>query len=199
MGFMDLFRKKKKVKTNRRKRRKPYNSKIRQAYDNLKSDIKSIQVGTEGIKEALSRHSKQLAEHSDLINDHFSRLEKLENLVSTPQPTPVINPTTNRLNEMTNQLIASITPVEIPTDRLDMDRFSTQERKILSVFLVNQDMSLSYADIASALNKSPNTIKNQMREINMKANLFDKAIDNENRNRFKLKKHLTIEKTLNKG
>ena len=198
MGFLDLFKKKRKVRTRRRKRRKPYNTKNKQAYDRLKSDIENLQAGTEGIKETLSQYSKKLAEHSDLMNDHSSRLVKLENLVSTPQPTPVINPTTNRLNEMTNQLIASITPVEIPTDRLDMDRFSTQERKILSVFLVNQDMSLSYADIASALNKSPNTIKNQMREINMKANLFDKAIGNENRNRFNLKKHLTIEKTLNK-
>ena len=58
-------------------------------------------------------------------------------------------------------------------------------------------MALSYADIAHSLNKSPHTIKNQMRQINIKADLFDKNIDDENRNRFKIKDGLKIERYLN--
>jgi hypothetical protein len=60
-------------------------------------------------------------------------------------------------------------------------------------------MTLSYADIGRILNKSPLTIKNQMREIRLKANLFDRSIGEQNRHRFKLKKDLRIEKYLNVG
>ena len=57
-------------------------------------------------------------------------------------------------------------------------------------------MPLSYQDVAKSLNKSPHTIKNQIRQINMKSSLFDKTIDAQNKNRFKLKKHLKIETDL---
>ena len=40
-------------------------------------------------------------------------------------------------------------------------------------------MALSYVDIAKYLGKSPNTIKNQVRQINMKSDLFNYTVDNE--------------------
>ena len=58
-------------------------------------------------------------------------------------------------------------------------------------------MGLSYRDIAHALAKSPNTIKNELRQISMKADLFTKNVDAGNRNRFKLRDGLKIEKYLN--
>ena len=67
----------------------------------------------------------------------------------------------------------------------------------MGVFLENRDMSLSYQDIAKSLGKSPHTVKNQMHQINMKTDLFDKTVDPQNRNRFKLKKHLISEAKLN--
>ena len=58
-------------------------------------------------------------------------------------------------------------------------------------------MRLSYADVARALNKSPYTIKNQMNRMRLKADLFDRTIGDQSRNRFKLKDGVRIEKYLN--
>jgi hypothetical protein len=58
-------------------------------------------------------------------------------------------------------------------------------------------MSLSYVDVARSLNKSPYTVKNQIRQMRLKADLFDKMIGDGGANRFKLKDGLRIEKYLN--
>ena len=69
----------------------------------------------------------------------------------------------------------------------------------MQVFFQHPDMALSYRDIAHALAKSPNTIKNELRQLNMKADLFTKNVETDNRNRFKLRDGLKIEKYLNMG
>ena len=81
-------------------------------------------------------------------------------------------------------------------DKVDINSLSERERKILTVFFQHPDMALSYVDIGKFLNKSPNTIKNQLRQLGFKADLFSKTADAENRNRFRLKDHLRIEKYL---
>ncbi len=77
-----------------------------------------------------------------------------------------------------------------------MDRFSPQEKKILGVFLSHREMALSYQDVAKTLSKSPHTVKNQMRQIITKSDLFEKAVDDQQKNRFKLKKGLQIKTSL---
>ena len=58
-------------------------------------------------------------------------------------------------------------------------------------------MALSYRDVGSMLSKSANTVKNQMHQILIKADLFERIIDNDMRNRFRLKDGIKIEKYLN--
>jgi len=58
-------------------------------------------------------------------------------------------------------------------------------------------MALSYRDVGSMLGKSANTVKNQMHQILIKADLFERIIDNDMRNRFRLKDGIKIEKYLN--
>ena len=147
----------------------------------------------------LQKHDQEITEHTIVIKKNSEQLKTLEQLVARP----VINPIKDQI-ESTNRSIMPLAPQPVPVLRqkplnqgLDIDTFSAQEKNILSVFFQNRDMSLSYADIARALNKSPNTIKNQMRQINTKANLFTKAVDSDNRNRFKLCENLKIEKYLN--
>ncbi len=67
----------------------------------------------------------------------------------------------------------------------------------MAVFFQNQGMALSYVDVARALNRSPYTVKNQIRQMRLKADLFDRTVGDESRNRFKLKDGLRIEKYLN--
>ena len=58
-------------------------------------------------------------------------------------------------------------------------------------------MALSYKDISRYLQKSPNTIKNQLRQLRMKAEMFNQTVDEGNRNRFRLKDGLRVDKILN--
>ena len=147
----------------------------------------------------MKKHDEEITENSILLEKHVSRIEKLEELVAK-QPT---NSTISGIN-LANRPISTTEPVSTPqlkgqfeSQKLDISRFSPQEKRILSVFFQNQDMALSYADIAQYLSKSPNTIKNQVRQINMKADLFNYTVDNDSRKRYKLKDGLKIEKYLN--
>ena len=57
-------------------------------------------------------------------------------------------------------------------------------------------MQLSYADIAQSVGKSPHTVKNQLRQIRMKADIFTQSIAAEGRKRFQLKDSLQIQNYL---
>jgi hypothetical protein len=194
MGFFDLFRKKRKLRHSRR----PSSS--------SKQNPKKMQVDIEGVKNqmaiiniALKKHDDQLAEHTRIIGEHSKSLEKLEQKISAVEivpparekvpivrPVEAINPSTSR----------GRAPIGFD-QRFDINRFSEQEKRILAVFFQNKQMSLSYVDIARALNKSPYTIKNQMNRMRLKADLFDRTIGDQSRNRFNLKDGLRIEKYLN--
>jgi len=166
----------------------------------MQADIEGLknQAAVMGI--AIKKHDDELAEHMRIIGQHSKVLENLEEKVSATiriappakdnipvmRPIEIINPSTS--------------PGRAPIgfdQRFDINRFSQQEKRILAVFFQNKQMCLSYVDIAHALNKSPYTIKNQMNRMRLKADLFDRTIGDQSRNRFKLKDGLRIEKYLN--
>ncbi len=199
MGLFDIFRKKKKVKTKKKRRRKSSTPKTREDIIKLNSDIKNLQSQIGTIDIVLHKHDDDIAEHSILIAKHFRNLQKLEQLVANQ---PVSPPRFDSLPA--SRPIATTNPPPLShtaplqhAPKFSVNRFSPQEKRILSVFFQNTGMALSYVDIAHSLNKSPSTIKNQMRQINIKADLFTESINEENRKRFKLKDGLKIEKYLN--
>ena len=171
MGLFDIFRKKKKVKTRKKRRCKSSTPKTREDIIKLNSDIKNLQSQIGTIDIVLHKHDDDIAEHSILIAKHSRNLETLEQLVAK-QP----------INPPKFDSFPSSRPI------------TTTNPPPLSQ---TTGMALSYVDIAHSLNKSPNTIKNQMRQINIKADLFTESINEENRKRFKLKDGLKIEKYLN--
>ena len=199
MGLFDIFKKKKKVKTRKKKHRKNTIPKTREDIIKLNSDIKNLQSQIGTIDIVLQKHDNDIAEHSILIAKHSRNLEKLEQLIANqPVSPPKLDSfpagrpiTTTNLSPLFHN-----TPLKQPNN-ISVNRFSPQEKRILSVFFQNTGMALSYVDIAHSLNKSPSTIKNQMGQINIKSDLFTQSIDNENRKRFKLKDGLKIEKYLN--
>ena len=205
MGFWQWFNGNGKAKNAKNKQVKPLDPKITQAFGKVKRDIKTLRTNITEINTQLTRHSETLAENTRLIHNHTSRLNTLEELVVPapqalpPAPQEQDNPTnrpissTSRPIQPTNRLVAT-NPVQTDSSEIPpIDDLSQQEKNILGVFLGHPDMALSYLDIAKSLGKSPNTIKNQIRQISMKASLLDKTIDDKNKNRFKLKKHIKIE------
>ena len=177
---------------------KPLDPKISQAFSRVKRDIKTLKTGIANINTELARHGEKISENTRLIHDHTSRLAKLEEIVTAaPAALPTVPPQqdrpTNRSLHPTNRLVATNPAANNSSEISDITNLSQQEKNILGIFLTHRDMALSYLDIAKSLDKSPHTIKNQIRQMNMKASLFEKTVDGKNKNRFKLKKHLKIE------
>jgi DNA-binding CsgD family transcriptional regulator len=150
-----------------------------------------LELDLRTVATAIESHSRELGEHRQKIDEQSAKLVHLEDIVASVKPVPVpsaIMPT--------SPLVA---PAQAfgPPARTNISRFSEQEKRILAVFFHNPDMALSYVDIGRALGRSPNTIKNQVHQIGIKADLFDKAVDSESRNRFRLKDGLKVEQYLN--
>ena len=206
MGFWNWFTGESKAKNTKRKHSEPLDPKISQAFGRVKGDIKKLRTSLTKIDIQLTEHNTLLAEHSQLIKTHTSRLNGLEELVNAPAPiltspaevTPISRPNTptNRPMAPTNRLVATSRATNRVTNQtaesLDIQSFSTQEKRILEVFLTHRDMALSYVDVAKSLQKSPHTIKNQLRQMNTKSSLFDKTTDRQSKNRFKLRPNLKI-------
>ena len=196
LNFLSFFQKKKK---KRRKIHRSHSSKNKDEFNRLKSDFNNLRAQFGTVNILLKKHDEEITGNSILLEKHVSRIEKLEEIVAKQPTSPTkdeIN-LANRPTSTTGLVSTSQSEVQFQSDKLDISRFSPQEKRILSVFFQNQDMALSYADIAQYLSKSPNTIKNQVRQINMKADLFNYKVDNESRKRYKLKDGLKIEKYLN--
>ena len=199
MGFFDLFRKKRKARPRRRKQSRFSTAKLKQSFEKARVDIDVLQAQTQTTNALLEQHSKELSEHKGIIEQHSARLSTLEQAVNC-QPANLRltwNSQANRPDQASSQATAA-TSGNLPLpQKLDVDCFSEQEKRIMAVFFQNQGMALSYIDIARALNKSPYTIKNQMRQMRLKADLFDRTVGDQSRNRFKLKAGLKIEKYIN--
>lgn len=173
----------------------------KQLIERIGADVENIQAQVGTINIALKKHDDEIAEHGRLISENSQGLEKLEQKVSSAQITPPVrdNIHTVRPVQIINPSTAAKPPDSSSDQKFDINRFSEQEKRILAVFFQNRQMRLSYADIGRALNKSPHTIKNQMNRMRLKADLFEKTIGDQSRNRFKLKDDLRIEKYLNVG
>jgi DNA-binding CsgD family transcriptional regulator len=185
MGLLDFFIRRKPTK---RRRSKGCNITSRQQIAGIKGQIDLI-------NSVLKEHRKDIDKNSVLLKEHGQKLTNLEDILTNQpmNPRPIQTSPTQRPDWAAKPAQSNVTN----SCKFDIDRFSNQEKRILQIFFQHPDMALSYRDIAHALAKSPNTIKNELRQLNMKADLFTKNVDAGNRNRFKLKDGLKIEKYLN--
>jgi DNA-binding NarL/FixJ family response regulator len=188
MGIFDFFRSKRRLK--KRKRTKKYKSRFspKQQIDIIKTQLNTINM-------VLQKHDQDIGENTAIIREHCQKLKTLEQLLATPS---VINQPAGQTKQL-GRLVSSTKPIQSNRDnhgKFDIDKFSTQEKRILTVFFNHKDMALSYRDIASTLSKAPNTIKNQIHQILLKADIFEKCKDTSQVNRFRLKDGLKIEKYL---
>ncbi len=147
------------------------------------------------------QHSQQLSEHTRLIDEHSAGLSSLEQMISRQPANRGLGGTSQAGRSDQASSPASLAAVIAPpsSQKFDVNCFSEQEKRILAVFFHNQGMALSYIDVAKAMGKSPHTIKNQIGQMRLKADLFDRTVGDESRNRFRLKEGLRIEKYLNVG
>jgi uncharacterized coiled-coil protein SlyX len=185
MGLLDFF-----ITRKPTKRRRPKGLSI-----TGRRQIAGIQGQIDLINDVLTEHKKDIDENSALLKEHSQKLKNLEDIL-TNQPMS-LSLTQAGSTQRPDWAAKPVQSNGINSCKFDINRFSNQEKRILSIFFQNHDMAFSYIDIAKVLSKSTNTVKNQMHQLCMKADLFDKTIDNQSRNRFKLKDGLKIEQYLN--
>lgn len=170
---------------------------LSEAFGRVRQDIQKMDTQTAALQSRLQEHDRLLKEHGLLLESQIGRLTKLEEILMTPTitvtaplPTPIPTPTTPT-HRLSSRLVEASSTAE-----LDLGHFSPTEKNILGVLLAHRHMALSYQDIAKSLHKSPHTIKNQIHQIAIKADVLDKTTDAGNRNRFKLKKNLQLKTAL---
>jgi hypothetical protein len=151
----------------------------------------------ETIHIALRRHEDALTQCQNLTDQQGKTLTRLENLVDSllaPVPVYAERPVRRTWTPAGPPVATPVGPS--PTGKLDVNQFSPEERRLLSVFFQNRGREMSYTDVAALLAKSAYTVKNQMNQIRQKADLFDCLIGRQSRHFFKLKDDLKVEKYL---
>jgi len=186
MGLFDFFIRRKLRTAKKRKSKGP---------NILGQQIAGIKGQVDSINTVLQKHQKDIDENSALLKEHGQKLKSLEDIL-TNQPIG-LPPRQTSPTQRPDWTAKPVQPNGTNGFKFDINRFSNQEKRILSVFFEHQDMALSYRDVGSMLSKSANTIKNQMHQILIKADLFERIIDNDMRNRFRLRDGIKIEKYLN--
>jgi hypothetical protein len=189
MGWFNLFKSKWHPK---RKSHKSNNPGLRNLVEKLQSDMAPLQSQIQSLQTTVNKHDVTLTEHTSLFEEHKVRVAKLEQLVAAQPPTS--QPVENLRQISRPQAIRSSSQ-----QKFDIDGFSPQQKRILQVFFEHPDMALSYNDLSQALGKSALTVKNQLHEIRLKADMFSKTVGEDNRNRFKLKDNLRLQKYLDLG
>ena len=180
---------------HRKKKRKPtFQDKTLQAFGQVKKDMQQLQAQVDLIADTAQQHEQLISQHDNCLQEHTQRFTDLESRINTEPVSPdmEISQPISRPTVTTDRSVSTNHSSTPNPDELDLDSFSGQERKILQTFLTHKNMALSYLDIAKSLHKSPHTVKNQLRQISMKADLFDKFIDEDRKNRFKLKEKLKL-------
>jgi DNA-binding CsgD family transcriptional regulator len=198
MGLLDLFR----MRT-RPPKANPWQEGYRRlaaALANVSDQVLSLDAEIGTIHLALHTHESAITECRNLTDQHGKTLMRLEQIVSS-QPAEPISHTNRSIGiPQTTPVLAAAEPTASPlARRLDVDQFSDQQKRLLSVFFQNRDREMSYADVAAALGKSAHTVKNQINQIRHKADLFDCVTGPESRNFFKLKDDLKVETRLKVG
>ena len=184
-------------KSRRTARKKTLDPQVQQAFGRVKRDLKSLKANLKVVQTQLSKNQLQLTEHSQHLQQQDTRWQTLEEKVAGfSKPIPAPTPPISALPTTSTSVVPVIGENATQRDTVTLQNLSAQEKRILGVFLAHRDMALSYQDIAKTLQKSPHTIKNQLRQLNMKASLFRKSVDTRHQNRFKLHPHLKLETQL---
>jgi hypothetical protein len=196
MGLLDLFRRSKRPQVKTGPDREPVSGPAPAVYD-LRTHVRKLDAQIETIHIALRRHEEALTQCQNLTDQQGKTLARLENLVdhlSAPVPVYADRSVRRTWTPSGPPVAAPVGPA--PIRQLDVNQFSPEERRLLSVFFQNRGCEMSYADVAALLAKSAYTVKNQMNQIRQKADLFDCLIGRQSRHFFKLKDDLKVEKYL---
>jgi len=166
----------------------------------LDAQVKDLRAQVRTVHLVLGTHDRQIIHCRKHVRRHGRALARLEHIAGehpvagrAPNSATILRPPRPGAPlQNTGEPIAS-------GGKFDIDQFTEQEKRLLTVFFQNKGRRMSYADVAQILNKSTYTVKNQLNHIRHKADLFEQSVGNQSRNLFKLKDDLRVEKYLHCG
>jgi len=198
MRLFSIFLRKKEAKQAEASRSE--NSGIESRFSEIREDIERLRGHVDTIHIAIRNHDDQLGKHREHLQKCDLDLEQLVQRVAQTMRTERVGQETSSLsNEPENPILVPPLTSDNAPCRLDIDQFTEQERRIMEAFFCNKDTWLSYAKVGQILGKSAYTVKNQMRQIRKRGELFDRKTGRQSRNLFRLRGDLRIEKYLNVG
>jgi len=165
----------------------------------VQKEVETLRAHIHTINIALKRHDDQLAAHGKIMRQQAQGLELLVQRIDAPAASPAGAHNEPSPSGPVDSPVAPRCGKHEAPQRLDVDDFTEQEKRIIEVFFRNKDSWLSYARVGEHLSKSAHTVKNQMRQIRHRVDLFERRVGRQSRNLFKLKDDLRIEKYLHVG
>ena len=199
MRLLELFKKRKAQRAAKEKHRRSDLDRDR-AVSKLHAQVKDLRTQVRTIHMALGKHDREITHCRRHVRRHDRAVARLGHI--TGGHPVAAHPQNNRPVLHSPALGAPLRDTREPiasSGKFDIDRFTEQEKRLLTVFFQNRGRPMSYADVAQILNKSIHTVKNQLNHIRHKADLFEQSVGNQSRNLFKLKDDLRVEKYLNLG
>ena len=199
MRLLELFKKRKAHRAAKEKHHRSDLDRDR-ALSNLHAQVRDLRAQVRTVHMALGKHDREIIYCRRHVRRHDRVLARLEHIAGE-------HPAADRAQKDTPiahspapsaPLREDCDPV-VSAGKFDIDRFTEQEKRLLTVFFQNKGCRMSYADVAKVMNKSTHTVKNQLNHIRHKADLFEQSVGNQSRNLFKLKDDLRVEKYLNLG
>lgn len=172
MGFLDIFRRIKQQKKERKAEPKKEEKADDVGFSSTTPTASetSIEPLILGLINQLNEHDKHLSEHGALVTRRFNRLEELveaskEAMLSRLHPSMVSTESTASASSLTERL-KSLSP---------------NEQKLLAILL--RDEYMTYRDIAQRTGMNPNTVKDI---VNRNAELWTKKHDDKGKARVSL-------------
>jgi hypothetical protein len=123
--MFDLFRSKRtKANVSQEEHRR-----LAAAFYDLRTQVTNLDAQIATVHLALRRHEDDIATWKDLTDRNSKALSQLEQLVNTPS----VQPPARHADLSVTRMVGT------PARRLDLDRFSEQQKRLLGIFFQNRD------------------------------------------------------------
>jgi len=149
---------------------------VKQDIDDVSKWIKHLNSNGEGLKNEITDLQEEIATIKE-------ELENIKNMISIVGNKEVFKQRQTVFNKQTG-VVGVLNSVQTGVQTVFLDKLSTTERAIVFV-LLNNDMKLSYEDLAAMLGKRKATIRGQVNSIKQKSEgLIEETISENNKKRL---------------
>ena len=153
----------------------------KRGFESVKKDISAVSGWIKHLDSEKNLHEKEISDIKEVLSSIKDEVEGLKNVVSFIGETKNsrVFKTSKQLFNKQTAVCAVQTGVQTGVQTPNLDQFSVTERAIIWV-LLNNDLRLSYDDLAAMLGKEKATIRGQINGIKQKSEYIIEEIIEKN-------------------